>query len=432
METKLLVGTGMSTDKDAYLAAKTAVTKSLGSLQGKRPIISYVFYAGEYDVNKLNAGLVEAFKGSEFVGGSADAVFFDDKMYAEGVVVASIYSEYWHVGIASSDGTSKDPYNTAKKTINEALSKLPVDKYLDPYMQFARMRKGNMRIMVKIPSFFVNVFSRGMKLPQMGEEMKIIKGISEEIGLNIPVFGGSFGTKLDKLFTGQPYEIYSLHSGKIMNDGLIVVFNSCSLQYGVSLAHGAQRTNKYGYISGVAQDGYVVTSISGKNPIDWYAEQLGVPKDKLVSNFMQMTQQFPLGIPDTYGNFMIRAGAVPANGFLAFTAPFVEGWPVYVMDAKPENILNAPKEVIKDISEYFYGNGGAAFCLAIICASCRVILQEGVVEDLKQLKAHFKSPIVGFSSFAEVGGKPGISSIVTHMDNDIFVVYDKPLHQLDK
>jgi hypothetical protein len=151
-----------------------------------------------------------------------------------------------------------------------------------------------------------------------------------------------------------------------------------------------------------------------------------------MKNFMQITQRSPLGIPDSYGNFMIRAGGVPADGNLAFTAPFVEGWPIYIMDAKPENVPDAPKEVIKDIKEYFYAEQDAAFCLAIICASCRVILQDRVVEDLKQLKEYYKAPMIGFSSFAEVGGKPGISSIVTHMNNDIFVVYNKLLHQIDK
>lgn len=428
----LLVGTGYSTDKDSVKAAVEAAKMSLSFLRGKAPTISYIFFAGDYDVEKLNKGLVSILGGTEFIGGSADAVYFETKMFRKGIVVASIQSDFLHVGIASVDKVSKNPRDAARKAVSSALEKLSIDKYVDPYLQFTRMKNANVKWMVKIPSFFVFAFSRGMKLPQMGEEMKIINGISDEIGLDVPIYGGSFGVELEKLFTGKPYEIYSLHSGKILRDGLIVSVNVCSHVYGMSMAHGAKRTDKFGYISSVSNDGYVVTGISGKNPVDWYANQIGISREKFLKNHMELTQLKPLGIPDIYGNYIIRAGGVPNNNNMAFTAPFVEGWPVYLMDASPKNVLDAPAEVSKDIMDYTSEKGSASFCLAVLCASCRVVLKDNVVEDLKILKKKFNAPIIGFSSFGEIGSKTGAGTGFQHLNANIFVIYSKMLHEISK
>lgn len=431
-ESALTVGTGYSISSDPVKAAKEAAMSAIAPLKGKAPTITYVFFAGDYDPNKLNEGLMSVLGGTEFVGGSADAVYFEEKMFRKGIVVASIQSDYLHVGVASIDNVSKSPREAAREAVSKALEKLSIDKFVDPYLQFTRMKNAHVKWMVKIPSFFVFAFSRGMKLPQMGEEMKIINGISDEVGLDVPIYGGSFGVELEKLFTGKPYDIYSLHSGKVLKDGLIITVNVCSHLYGLSMAHGAKRLNKFGYISGVDKGGYVVTSISGKKPVDWYAEQLGISKEKFVKNYLELTQLKPLGVPDLYGNYVIRAGGVPNGDFMAFTAPFIEGWPVYIMDADPKNVVSAPAEVAKDIMEYTSETGPAAFCLAILCASCRVVLKENVVEDLKSLKKKFRAPIIGFSSFGEIGSKPGGGTGFHHLNADIFVLYSKMLHEISK
>lgn len=427
----MIVGIGFSDKPDAKKAADEAASKAILSLKGKKPVVSYTFYAGEYEAEKISEGLKKVLGGTEFIGGSADAVFYEDKIFRTGVVVASIYSDYLHVGIASVDGVSKDPKGTAKKVISEALTKLSIDKYVDPYLQFTRMRSGSIKWMVKKPSFFITVFAKGMKLPQMGEETKIIQGITEEVGFNVPIWGGSMGVHLEKLFEQKPYDIYLLHSGRVLKDGLIVAVNTTSLLYGSSLMHGSERTNKIGYISGVTGGGYVITGISGKNPIDWYCENLGIKKDEFKKNSIVTTQQHPLGIPDNYGGFTIRAGGVPAGENLAFTATFEEGWPVYIMDSNIKNMATAPGKVATDLKKST-NESKPALALAIICASCRIVTGEkGVQGQLKELKKSFGgAPLVGFSSFTEIGAREGAPTTVQHEATDILTLYDKLLHEV--
>ena len=427
------VGIGLSSQADAYKAGAEAASKSLASLKGKTPILSYVFFAGDYDPNTLSAGLKAILNKSEFVGGSADAVYCDETMLRKGVLVVSIHSDYLHVGVASMDNISKDPYTAARKTITDALNKLSIDKYVDPYLLFTRMKKANVKWLVKLPSFFVTVFTRGMKLPQMADETKILRGITDEIGFNVPIWGGSFGTALEKLFEGKPYEIYLLHSGKVLKDGMILIFNTCSLVYGQSLSHGAKRTEHFGYISGVAGNGYVITSISQKNPIDWYCDNLKLSKEEFKKNPMVITQKYPLGIPDSYGGFTIRAGGVPTpdETSLAFTAPFIEGWPIYLMDSSPSNFSKAPEQVAKDIRNTNMQQKPSVV-LGALCASRRVVLGDsGMLDELKQLKKEFKgTPVTGFSCFTEIGARVGAPPSVQHEAVNILTLYDMLLHEI--
>lgn len=318
-----------------------------------------------------------------------------------------------------------------KKTIKEALKDVTIDKYIDSYLMFYRMKKSNVDWMVKIPSFFINIFSRGMRLPVMGDETKIIDGVSSVIGANVPIYGASFGADVQKLFSGKPYDIYTFHNGKVMKDGLIVIFNTTSLVYGQSLEHGCKRTNKFGFISKTGGGGYVVNKISEKDASSWYSSQLNLSEDEFIKNSMNITQRYPLGIPDEYGNFIIRGAGVYNKGGLAYVAPLIEGWPVYIMDAKPENLINASKNIANKIAAFTSLKEKPALCMATLCASRRIIFKEKLKEELKRLQKEFKgAPIVGFSCYGEIGSAPGLPPRFQHMSSNVFVLYDKLLQTL--
>lgn len=431
MNKNISVGIGVSKKKNAIDAANEAAKMALKKLGGKKPTISYVFFAGEYDPYKLSEGLSKVLKGTDFIGGSTDRIFYNTDIIETGVLVLSIQSDYLHVGIASSDNVSKNPFEITRKTVKNALKEISIDNYVDPYLMFNRMKKANVEWMVKIPSFFVNIFSRGMRLPVMGDETKIISGVCDVIGSNIPIYGASFGADAIKPLSGKPYEIYTLHNGTVMKDGLIIIFNTTSLVYGQSLEHGCKRTNKFGFISKTHGNGYVVDEISEKESSSWYAEQLKMSKDEFVKNSMLITHKYPLGIPDEYGKFIIRGGGIYNNNSLSYVAPLVEGWPVYIMDASPENLMSASKSIAGKIREYTSLDEKPAICIATLCLSRRLIFKEKLKDELKQLQKEFKgAPLVGFSCFGEIGSSPGMPPKFQHMSSNIFVLYDKLLHTL--
>ena len=168
----ITVGVGFSQDNDPYTAASEAVLLALRQLKGKIPSLSLVFFAGKpyEDYVPLNKALIENLGGTEFVGGSTDGVIYEGKIYPQGVVVASFYSDYVHFGVSSVDNVSKAPKKIAKETIRKAVSSIKIDHYVDSYMAFTRVKKGNLTELIRMPAFFVYAFTRGFQPTRMGNE----------------------------------------------------------------------------------------------------------------------------------------------------------------------------------------------------------------------------------------------------------------------
>ncbi len=430
-EGTLLTGSGMSKNEDAYSAAKEAAQQALMGLNGKKPTISYVFFSGEYDPYELTKGLIEVLKDTEFIGGLGGSVIYNDQVIDKGIVVASIQSEFLHVGIASTDNASEDSFGAAKSVTKEALAKLSIDSYIDPYMQALRLKGGDIRGIVKIPPYYIHVFANGFKLPKMGEENKIILGISDVVGRQVPIWGATFETALEKLMS--KYEIYSLHSGKVYKDGLIVMFSVTSMLYGYSMAHGAKKTGALDVIGKTSLGGYVVDEISGQKPVDWYAKKLKMNKKEFVDSVMTLglTQRWPIGMVDNLGNIIVRGGGVPTgpkSESLAYPAPVIEGAPIFLMDGDPKNLFGATSEIANDIQQYTEEKDKPNLILITSCLTRKNVLKNQFPEDLKNLKMKFGgSTVLGFTTSGEIGSKEGDLAACHHLTNNIFVFYNKLL-----
>ena len=429
-ESSLSVGSGFSKNPDAYTAAKEAAQQALVGLNGKKPTLSYVFFSGDYDPQALTKGLLEILKDTEFVGGMGGEVIYDDQVMEKGVVVASIQSDFLHVGIASVDNASENSFEAAKKVTAEALSKISIDNYIDPYMQAQRLQGGNIRGIVKIPPYYIHVFVNGLKLPKMGEENKIILGISNVVGRQVPIWGGSFDPALEKLMDVGKYEIYSLHSGKVYKDGLIVIFTSTSVLYGYSMAHGAKKSGSIEVIGKVSSDGYILEEISGQKPVEWYAKKLNMDKKKFIDSVMTLgiTQRWPIGMVDNLGNIIVRGGGIPTgkNGeSLAYAAPLVEGAPIFLMDGDPKNLFDATNQIINDIQNYTEETSAPKLVLLTSCLTRKGVMKDQFPKDLKKLKSGFGgSVLLGFTTGGEIGSKEGDLANCHHLTNNVFVFYN--------
>lgn len=427
----LLAGSGMSDNPDAYAAAKEAAQQSLKTLNGKAPSISYIFFAGDYDPYEINRGLMEVLKDSEFVGGLGDSVIYNDTVMEKGIVVASIQSDFLHVGIASADGFSEDSFEAARKVTKEALSKVSLDSYVDPYMQALRLKGGDIRGIVKIPPYYIHVFTTGFKLPKMGDENKIVVGISDVTGRQVPIWGGAFETSIENF--NKKYEIYSLHSGKVYKDGLIIIFMSTSMLYGYSLAHGAKKTGPLSVVTKTSMGGYVVDEISGQKTADWYAKQLNMSKEKFVNGALALsiTQRYPIGMVDNMGNIVVRGGGIPSgpnNDSLAFAAPVIEGSPIFLMDGSTDNLFNAITEISNDVHKYTEETASPELVLITSCFTRRNVMGPQFSEDMKRLKDSLGTQrLVGFTSSGEIGSREGELANCHHLTDNVFAFYNKLL-----
>lgn len=428
----VIAGVGCSKDKDAYKAAAAAAKTAVAGLKGRRPTFSLVFYAGPYDPKALNQAFLDVLDGTEFVGGSTDAVIYKTEVIPHGVVVCSVASDYLHVGIASANNVRKDPYGMAKKTVLEAVKKISVDTYLDSYMQFARMKKGSIANLIRIPSFFCFLFTRGYQQSRMGNEDVIIQGVADAIGHYIPIFGGSLGNDMDKVFKQEPYDIYTFHSGRIHDDGLAAVFIYSGLAYANSIAHGAEPIGKMGDISKVRGGGFIVQEINNTPIKSWYAQTIGVPQDKFLKNLLFYTQKYPLGFPDGFGNIVMRAGGVPFEDDLSYIAPFKENTPVWVMSIeKNERLAKAPDQIMDDINSHLGKSLSPYLTFLVSCSSRRRVLDPKVYkEELGKVARIPQVPLFGFCSFGEIGARPAEMCHFNHLCTNMFNLYDELLTKL--
>ncbi|MBI1970191.1 FIST C-terminal domain-containing protein [Candidatus Woesearchaeota archaeon] len=414
---RLLHGVGFSKNEDSYTAAKEAANTALEELNGETPSLSLMFYAGNYDAYEINKALKEVFQGTEFIGGSTDAVIFEENIIPKGVVVCSLSSPYLHFGISSNDGIMKDPLRLAQKTARQAVDKLSVDKHLDSYLQFARMKKSGISSIIRIPSFFCWAFTRGYQKNKLGNEDLIINGITDTIGKYVPLFGGSLGNDMDKVFRDEPYDIYTFHSGKVMKDGLIVAFASTGLVYNNSLEHGGEPKGPIGYISKLSNNGFVVEEICGQPVRSWYASTIGVSVTEFNKKLLYYTQKYPLGFPDGYGNIVMRAGGNPFKEYLAYIAPFKENTPVVVMDLQDnKKLIRAPEIIEDDMERQLKKRLKPEVSFLVSCCSRRRILPpEYLQKEMKIIAKKSAKDLFGFCSFGEIGSKPAETCHFHHL-----------------
>ena len=426
----LNVGLGFSNHGEPSTAAKNALATALKQLK-KKPNITLVFYSGDYDPYAISAVVKKELGSLPFIGGSTDAVVFGDKLHSFGIGIACIQSDYLHFGIAGCDNISQNTAEKTHSTVRSAVQSIPIDHYTDAYVAFNRVKKGNITGIIRIPNFFCFVLTRGFQVVRMGNEDLIIDGISDVIGTYIPIFGGSLGDHMEKVFNQTPYEIYTFHNGKVYRDGFVCAFACTDLLYAHSLEHGYKTTNKLAAVTGIENNGFVVTEMNHQNIVEWYAAQIGVKKENFLKNILYYTQKNPVGIPDGFGHIVMRAGGVPYKKYLSYIAPFHENSPVFVMDMVSKNhIMNACNVINEDMHRHLKKHMDPEFTFITTCSSRRLLLKDDLNKEVAALSKHLHTPMFGFSSFGEIGGKPAAPSHFHHLTINVFTLYDALLTDL--
>lgn len=424
------IGLGFSDDKNSSVAARKALDAALKSIK-KKPNLTLVFYSGDLDPHQISSVIKQELGSLPFIGGSTDAVVFGDRLHSFGVGIACLQSDYLHFGVAGCDNISQNTIDKTHSTVRKAVQSIPLDSYTDAYLAFNRVKKGNITGMIRIPNFFCFVLTRGFQVIRMGNEDLIIDGMSDVIGTYIPIFGGSLGDHMEKVFNQTPYEIYSFHNGRVYKDGFVCAFACTDLLYAHSLEHGYKTTNKLAAVTGVQNGGFVVTEMNHQNVVDWYAFQVGVSKQNFLKNILYYTQKNPVGIPDGFGHIIMRAGGVPFRSYLSYIAPFHENAPVFVMDmVSKKHIMNACRTINADLHKHLKKHMDPALTFVTTCSSRRLLLQKDLDKEVAMLSRHLHCPLFGFSSFGEIGSKPASPSHFHHLTINVFTLYDELLTNL--
>ena len=151
--------------------------------------------------------------------------------------------------------------------------------------------------------------------------------------------------------------------------------------------------------------GTVVEEIAGRPAVDFYVDNFGIAKEKLLQSvFAQLAIIYPLGLimPES-GEALTRYPlAILPRGAIRFTAALPEGSDVKLMLGSREDALKAAEEAAVEACACLGRNKPkAAFVFSSIARS-KLLSQNGK-KEIERIKAVIGEdvPIIGFYSFAE-------------------------------
>jgi len=418
MPKNVFAGAGMSTAEDPSQAGKEAVEMAIKNA-GKAPDFGFVFCSGKKygkdneAIKKLVESAHKAFVGVnpniKWVGCTTCGEIFDFKIYEGSCVAMAIASEYIHVGVGIGKNIVKTPMKGGEEAAKMALKDLKIDKYLDPYFQFLRMRNLSITELMKISPYSLICILPGTTKNHVADDNLIIKGFVNVVGESVPIIGGASGD--DYLFE----RTYEFANGKLFAGGeaTVVMAIISNLKTGYGLKHGYHPTGKTGVIT--KSEGKIIKEINGKPAAEEIAGMLGVSLDELKKNFRFYMVSYPLGIRSLYGIQSLREDywiktimQILDDGSLVFLSPMRENTVLHVMTYKKDDVVNAAYESIEESSRD--GNLKDGFLITFNCGGRKGLFILGKIDEsvaFKKAKGNY--PCIGFYTYAEVCTIPGES-----------------------
>ncbi len=320
----IFVGLGISKSKDGYLAATEASRQALKECKTTEPTFSFVFVDSRYDPNQVLRGINSVLGKNNWVGCSTDRQLNNKIIYTEDptITVVCIKTDYMHFGVGAVDDYRKDTPKKGIKAVKEAISKVKVDQYISPYIQFRRAQLKDYSDIVKTPPYFILAFMSGTyfdkkKQVVMGKETEFIEGVLSITGANIPVFGSVSNSDFGKFMKDAVASNWQYANGELLRDGGIVVFVVSSLYFSHALEHGYSDTDVVAMITKVDPSGHIVQEINGKPSVDEYCRLVGINKQKFLKDPYKYTLTKSLAVIDSGGQSYIKAmGTTPDGKYL--------------------------------------------------------------------------------------------------------------------
>jgi len=418
MEKNVFAGCGISQNDDPYSAGKEAVERAI-ERAGKPPDFGFVFcsarkYAkNRSDIEKLVKGAHEAFMKAnpnvKWIGCTTCGEIFDFKIYEGSCVAMAVASEFIHVGIGIGKNLVEEPVKAGENAARQALSDLKIDKYLDPYLQFLRMRNLSLVELARVSPYMLLCILPGTTKTHAADDNRVIQGLINVVGPAVPIIGGASGD--DYAFE----KTYQFASGKVYesDEGMVVMAIISNLKTGYGLKHGYHPTGKIGVVT--KSEGKVVKEIDNKPAAQRYAELLGVSLEEIKKNFRYYMVSYPFGIRSLFGikslkeDFWIKTVLqILDDGSLVFLSPIREHTVLNLMSYKPEDVVDAAAEAINEASRNGELKGG--FLLIFNCGGRKGLQILGKLDESKGLeKARGDYPCIGFYTYAEISTMPGES-----------------------
>ncbi|WP_036831027.1 FIST signal transduction protein [Photobacterium sanctipauli] len=390
----------IATSFSASPKEQEAIDAAIDQLEQKivNPKLVLAYFSENYDENVLQQALVNAFPNAQLLGCSSCQGVMTDEGYNEGSGVAlwaiSDYNGAYGSAIVS---TNQPYYAMARQALLKAISNSG--------------RPG------ELPSLILLHASPG-------QEEEVIQGIEDELGISVPIIGGSAA---DDLVQGN-WKIFNHEQRCVNGVGISVFYPSCNISY--SFHSGYASTG----VSAIATkvNGRELVELDGKPAIDVYQQWIGQKfEDK--NSIVSKSSLNPLGriagkVHDLPYFKLAHPLKVTENDGIELFATIEEGERLFFMEGTEERLVSRAGRVVD--SAFDIGSNSRELDpiggITIYCAGCMRRVQSRMDQVAQFVnKAMHHAPFVCPFTFGEqgqfVGGENAhgnlmISAVLFHRD----------------
>ncbi len=330
------------------------------------------------------------------------------------VMVLTIQSSYFSVGVGVGEGLSAKPEEAASQAIRMAHDTLLANPAVMSLMAIALDSKGAAEVS-RLKSQVNLVLPDGTS----GQEEAFLRGLIRKTGITAQVIGGSTGNDL------QADHSFQICNG-VYKDSAVVASFSSGLKMGTAMGHPYQPAGKGAVVT--SAKGRVVHTLNGK-PAAEVLQRL-LESDELTP---ELFIQNPFGIKssDVFGEYTIKsAQAVNDDGSVSFYAEIPQGEFLREMKTDPDTARRQFRETLENAII----DAGCKKVAAVLVFNC--ILRHDLkcrlgVDDVGLIKEVCGDDVtvVGFNTFGEQGATLGGSMGHYNQTATVLVIAEEVITQ---
>jgi hypothetical protein len=372
-------GTGLSADKDAFQAGRSAAAEAVAALGAEAPALLLTFATPRYDLPRLLAGVAAAAPGALRVGctGSGEIVSGRYLGFGGGVGVLAMTAGPYCFGAASARDLGGD---------------------LDPAGQ-ALARKSRAQAGPS-PHAAALLFTDSL----LGDLQQFAQGVYRVTGPQVALVGGAAGDE-------QRFVQSSVfHGEEVLHRGALVLWIASDRPLRVVTRHGWEPMGPPLLVT--RAEGTEVIELGGRSAAAVYQGQVGLPADPDPAAFWSRSMNHPFGLLQPDGRHVIRVAraTTPRGGLTILGSAPPVGSAVQVMRGSQAGLLDVAEEVVGAALD---GRPDASLLLTFSCAARAMILGPRAPEEPVRLQAAAGAvPTFGFYCCGEFARTSGV--LATH------------------
>jgi len=385
-----IIRVGLGHGEDALSAASQAMEKT------PKPDLVICFVNYSLDIQKAYDEIRQVVgESAPIVGGSSWGELSSIKQGPQegSVVVMTLQSSYFSVGLGAGPQLSEYPEQAAKTAIREAYSNLLSNPAVMSLMAIALDSKGAKEVSRIKPCI-------NMVLPDgtSAQEEAFLRNLILETGTVSQVIGGSTATDFSG---GKSFQICN----GVYQDSAVIASFSSGLKIGTAMGHPYTPANKGAVVTQAT--GRTVQMLNGKPATEVLQKLLG--SDELTP---ELFVQNPFGIKssDVFAEYTIKsAQQVHDDGSVSFYAEIPKG--AFLREMKTDAQI-AAERFKETLEKAIIDAGSPKKIAAVVIFNCilRHLLKSRLeIDDICLVKEVCGEdvPVIGFNTFGEQGATQG-------------------------